>query len=148
MKGYLYVAATALTLGAIFALYIFQTNESQDLTALSSTGKVYYFQLAMFENEDNANKFVETLNGGVVVFDEENFRVYSAVYSNSYLVQKMQNYYDSNNIQYILKEDYLTGSPLEELLAYENIIMQSDNTEVMLKSNQLILDSVVLSLVN
>ncbi len=146
MKRNLYVITIALTLGAVFAIYIFENQELSTMPAVVTSGKVYYFQLAMFENEANAKTYLENIEYGIIKKESDFYYIYGALYSNEYLVEKLKNYYTLNNISYVVKENIIGDEDFQELLSYENILLQSDNMEVILRSNQIILENIVLSI--
>lgn len=120
MKKILIVFLVALALGGGIAFYIFNkiVIEGDDKGVSVS---VKAFQIGAFSNYDNAFRVAER-NNGIVVSDEDIFRVYVAILGNEKAITKLGSYYDSIGLNYYLKnvnvskDFYSSIKDTEELL--------------------------------
>ncbi len=146
MKKYIITVVAALSLGVFFSVYIF-SNFSEEITNTVSKeiNKIFIFQLGIFENEENANTLKESLPSAIVCKEDDLYKVYGAITKSSELISKIEKYYKENNINYIIKDYLLDNYEYEEVLSYENLMLQSTSMEVVFKTNQILLENFVLS---
>ncbi len=144
MGKYKIVVLLALITGAFFALYVFSNASKEESPVLSESYKVTMFQLGVYASSDSAAAFAET-TGGIVLENDDFYRVYSAMYTNENLINNLKTYYEENNIDYIIREEILSIRDYEELKDYETLMLRSNNIEVILKANEIILEKFVLS---
>ena len=86
------------------------------------------FQIGAFTNYDNALRVAER-NNGIVVSEEEIFRVYVAILSSQDAVDIMRKYYDSIGLNYYLRDIMVDAKFLDSLKDSEKLLVSSD-TEV------------------
>lgn len=140
MKKYIVVVISAILIGSVFAYYIFYITDEDTVLAMNEEEKVYLFQLGVFTSLENANAKKEESGSAIIKQINEYYYVYGAVYSDIYLVSTLKDYYDENNIDYAIKETIISSDFLTELQSYEELLIESDNMDVILKANQIILD--------
>lgn len=140
MKKYLVVIISAICIGGVFAFFIFSTSSEETLLALQEEEKVYIFQLGVFSSLDNANNYVYSSDAAIIKQVNEYFYVYGAIYSDIYLVTNLKSYYEEHNIDYSLKEVIVDSSFYSDLKSYEQLMSQTTDMEVILRTNQIILD--------
>jgi len=115
----------ALVIGFTFGcIFLKKFNLS---TATSNKLEVYAFQVGVYKNYDNALN-VSNLNNGVIINDNNNYRVYSAFLSNEDIVNNLKQYYNANNINYYLKKIEVSNNTLEIINNYE-ILLKSASTD-------------------
>lgn len=140
MKKYIIAVLIAGTIGLVFAFFIFNKTSDDDLLASNDAHKVYLFQLGVFSDFDNADAQKEKSGAAIITQINEYYYVYGAIYSDINLVSLIKNYYDELDIDYAIKEVVITNEFYEELDSYENLLLETNNMEVILKTNQIILD--------
>lgn len=139
MKKYLLVVLSAVVIGSIFALYIFD-KDFDSVNVMDEELTAYVFQLGVFTSEDNANSLKDTVGASITVKVNEYYYVYGAVYTDVYLVSNLKTYYEENDINYQIKQMVVDDEFYDELTSYESILSYSDNIDVIIKANQIILD--------
>lgn len=113
----------ALAIGGGIAYFIF-TRKYLDVE--SEYVKVKAFQVGVFTNYDNALKIADR-NNGIVVRDNDLFRVYVSILSSDEAVNKMREYYDSIGLNYYLKEIEVTTEFLDSIKNNEDLLIISDS---------------------
>ena len=112
-------------LGGGISYYFFTRKYVVDDNELMS---VKAFQIGAFTNYDNALRVAER-NNGIVVSEEEIFRVYVAILSSQDAVDIMRKYYDSIGLNYYLRDIMVDAQFLDSLKDSEKLLVSSD-TEV------------------
>lgn len=112
-------------LGGGISYYFFTRKYVVDDNELMS---VKAFQIGAFTNYDNALRVAER-NNGIVVSEEEIFRVYVAILSSQDAVDIMRKYYDSIGLNYYLRDIMVDSKFLDSLKDSEKLLISSD-TEV------------------
>ena len=112
-------------LGGGISYYFFTRKYVVDDNELMS---VKAFQIGAFTNYDNALRVAER-NNGIVVSEEEIFRVYVAILSSQDAVDIMRKYYDSIGLNYYLRDIMVDAKFLDSLKDSEKLLVSSD-TEV------------------
>ena len=113
----------ALAIGGGIAYFIF-TRKYLDVE--SEYVKVKAFQVGVFTNYDNALKIADR-NNGIVVRDNDLFRVYVSILSSDEAVNKMREYYDGIGLNYYLKEIEVTTEFLDSIKNNEDLLIISDS---------------------
>lgn len=125
MKKKIIIILIALMLGGGISYYFFTRKYVVDDNELMS---VKAFQIGAFTNYDNALRVAER-NNGIVVSEEEIFRVYVAILSSQDAVDIMRKYYDSIGLNYYLRDIMVDAQFLDSLKDSEKLLVSSD-TEV------------------
>lgn len=125
MKKKIIIILIALMLGGGISYYFFTRKYVVDDNELMS---VKAFQIGAFTNYDNALRVAER-NNGIVVSEEEIFRVYVAILSSQDAVDIMRKYYDSIGLNYYLRDIMVDAKFLDSLKDSEKLLVSSD-TEV------------------
>ncbi len=102
---------------------------------------VYAFQAGAYQNEDNANKYIDSLGNikGIIIKDNDLYKIYVGIYKNTDIVNKMLVYFENNNINIYLKSIKVSKDFYKILDNYEKIINNTDNTYIYSKVNESIL---------
>lgn len=117
MKKILIIILCAVSIGGGAAYYLFNkivVNEESNIKTVNA------FQIGAFTNYNNALK-VATRNNGIVVNDDDIYRVYVAILSDQEAISKLKSYYKEIGLEYYLKEidvkdDYVKSIGQEEEL--------------------------------
>lgn len=124
MKKGLIVILCAIMIGGGVAFYIFNKvvvkAESSDDTLVSA------FQIGAFSNYDNAQRIADR-NNGIVVSDDDIYRVFVAVLSDKEAVQKMKMYYEEIGLNYYLKEIVVDKKYIENIKYEEELLKRSSS---------------------
>ena len=102
---------------------------------------VYAFQVGAYESIDNANDMISKLPSGISIKEDNLYKVYSAIYKDIDLVNKMITYFKDNNINIYLKTINVSKDFYYILDNYEKIISKTEDIAVYDKVNQSILNT-------
>lgn len=133
MRRFLIVSGIALLLGSYFAYLMFDGTVNAD-QGKDSNNKVMVkaFQVGVFSRVENATR-VAKLNNGIVVSDEDMYRVYIGILSNDKAIVNLSKFYDLYDINYYLKDIYVNSSILDSVKDLEEDIIKcnTDCTDIM-----------------
>lgn len=121
MKKRLMVILFALVLGGGVAYFMFSREYVSDVVKV----KVKAFQVGVFTNYDNALKVADR-NNGIVVSDDDLYRVYVSILSSEEAVDKMRKYYDSIGLHYYLRDIEVNSEFLINVRNTEELLFRSD----------------------
>lgn len=124
MKKYLIIILSAIALGGGLAYFIFYKVMLKDST--SSTLTVSAFQVGVFSNYDNALKVADR-NNGIVIPDDDLYRVYVAILYDNDAIDKLSNYYKTIGLNYYLKEISVTQDFINNIKDDEELIKKSSS---------------------
>ena len=135
MKKGIIIILIAVMLGGGFAYYLFNNivvkEKDTDKTMVNA------FQVGAFTSYDNAVRVAERDNG-IVVKDEDIFRVYVAILYDKEAVNKLEDYYNKIGLNYYLKPIYVSNSFIEEIKDNEELLkVSSTETYVTINSDVL-----------
>lgn len=127
MKSKIIIIFVALLLGGFISYYIFNHNK------VYSKGdeeviyvKVKAFQIGVYKYLDNAKKCADR-NNGIVIRDNDNYRVYTAILNNNDAINKVSNYYKSIGLNYYIRDISVDSSFLSYLNETEVSLLNSDD---------------------
>lgn len=136
MKKMIIVVLVAIMLGGGIAYYLFNNVilKSDDIT---KEKVVNAFQVGAFTNYDNALRVAQRDNG-LVVFDEDIYRVYVAILNDDEAILKLSAYYESIGLEYYLKPIYVSEEFVNEIKDNEELLkVSSSDTYVTINSDVL-----------
>lgn len=111
--------------GGYFFLKQFNTEIIQEVSNIKT--QCYAFQVGVYKNKDNAYKMANQYKG-IVILDDDIYRVYIAILKDDSLINKLKSYYDSENIDYYLKAINISSKTSSILDNYE-IILKKTNVD-------------------
>ena len=85
------------------------------------------FQIGAFTKYDNAYNLANKSNG-IVIKDNDIYRVYIALLSNKKAISIIKDYYESKGINYYLKNILVSTSFLKEIDIYEKMIIKNNSS--------------------
>jgi len=134
MKKILITIIIAIIVGASLGIYSYRKFIDENIVSASKTNdEVYAFQVGAFDNYDNANTLAKKY-GGVVIIDNNKYRVYIAIASDS--VNILKKYFDDKNIAYYLKTIDVSNEFFTTLKEYETLLINSsDDTYLQIIKN-------------
>jgi len=101
---------------------------------------VFAFQVGAFENYDNAIEFTNKIPYSIIVNENGLYKVYSAIYKDIDILNKMLVYFEDNGINIYLKSLNVNKKFYTNLLNYEELIRNTNDINVYNKVNQSILN--------
>lgn len=124
MKKTIIVLLGATLFGGLMAFYLFKDNGKEKQLVDGQT-KVQAFQIGVYTSLDNANKSA-LKNNGIVIKDNDVYRVYITLLKNNESISKMEDYFNSINLKYYLKDVYVKNEFYNEIVEDENLIINSE----------------------
>ena len=135
MKKMLISIILAITCGFIFGMFFLKKFDQQSQIAVSTLKtQAYAFQIGVFKNKENALNFAAA-NSGMVVNDEDLYRVYTVILNNESIINRVKNYYQTNNINFYLKAVNISNDATNTINNYEMLLEKTEdsNFELILK---------------
>lgn len=121
MKKMLIMILLAISIGGGIAYFLF-TRQYVDEEVV----RVHAFQVGVFSNYDNALRVADR-NNGIVVKDNDLYRVYVSILSSDDAVLKMMKYYDSIGLKYYLRDINVSKEFLSSIKSSEELLMGSSS---------------------
>ena len=110
MKKVLISVLFAICVGGVFAFVIYKrmlNNEQTVADIIDSSA--YAIQLGVFNSLDNANDLADKYKG-IVILDNDKFRVYAAIANSNNALSILKNYYNDKGISYYVKQIEIPSS--------------------------------------
>lgn len=141
MKRIVIIIVIWIVLGCLFAELILNNNLFKGKEYL-----VYAFQIGAFTEEEKAQELAKTLPSSIILKENDIYKVYSGIYKNIDIVNKMVIYFEEKNISINLKTLNTSNKFYEELDTLESILAKTTDEAVYNKVNQGILDRYIESI--
>ena len=128
MKKYIITILVAIIVGACLGIYSFNKFKEDDIKTVFNMSKnqAYAFQIGVFDTFENAEKLAEK-NGGLVVLDNEKYRVYASIVNDT--LNLMKSYYNEKGIAYYIRTVDVNEEFLNKLENYETVLKVIDKEE-------------------
>ena len=138
MKTYLKIVVASVIVGGFLA-YLFYHDINKEVIALEQTGTtLYLFQVGVFTNATNAENFASNFDSSLIYDNEDFYRVLTcATLDNK---EKMQNFYEKNEINYYIKKITINENFQKELEASDTLLKKASEKEAIFKLCQNELD--------
>lgn len=128
----------AIIVGFTFGFFFLKKFNTETITEVSNIkSQVYAFQIGVYKNKDNAVKEAST-NNGLVILDNDIYRVYTAILKDATLIDNLKNYYNSIGLNYYLKAINVSSKTSGIIDNYESLLKSCDSSNY-----NLILDSML-----
>lgn len=131
MKKTLLTILGAILFGFGLGLFFFKKFDTNIEALATSVKSIYAVQVGVYKNIDNA-KDVANKMGGIVVLDNDYYRVYIDIIKDKEILNSREEYYKNNNINYYLK----IINPSKEF------ITKLDDYEIILKNTSISADKI------
>ena len=116
----------AVIVGFSFGYLFLRKFNNEVITEVSSIkSQCYAFQVGVYRNKENAIKAAQD-NKGIVVLDNDLYRVYIALLKDEGLIDRLKSYYDTKNVNYYLKAINISNKTSSILDNYEIILKKTD----------------------
>lgn len=124
MKKTIIVAICSLSLGAILAYVLFNKSIPKKEETNYKTGTA--FQIGVYSDYNNALN-IANKNNGIVIKDENIYRVYISLLTNEEAIAKITKYYDDLGLNYYPREVKVSTEFIHDISIYEDMINKSNN---------------------
>ena len=127
-----------MIVGFTFGFFFLKKFNTETITEVSNIkSQVYAFQIGVYKNKDNALNAANT-NKGIVILDNDIYRVYIAILKDQTLIDNLKSYYSSIGLNYYLKAINVSSKTSSIIDNYESLLKSCDNSNY-----NLILDSML-----
>ena len=138
MKKTIITIILATIIGFTFGLFFLKKLNTETITEVSNIkSQVYAFQIGVYKNKDNAIREANN-NKGIVILDNDIYRVYVALLKDQVLVNNLKSYYDSIGVNYYLKAINVSSKTDNIIDNYETLLNNCDSSNY-----SIILDSML-----
>ena len=128
----------AMIVGFTFGFFFLKKFNTETITEVSNIkSQVYAFQIGVYKNRDNALNAAKT-NKGIVILDNDIYRVYIAILKDQTLIDNLKSYYSSIGLNYYLKAINVSSKTSSIIDNYESLLKSCDDSNY-----NLILDSML-----
>ena len=135
MKKFIITVLVAILIGAALGIYSYNKFREEDIVPVFNVNnnQVYAIQVGVFDNFDNAQNLASKY-GGVVILDNEKYRVYTAIVNDT--LNLIKSYYDEKGIAYYIRTIEVNKEFMDKLDNYETILKAStkDNYDSVIKN--------------
>ncbi len=136
MKKTLMMIILAVIVGFSFGYLFLRKFNNEVITEVSSIkSQCYAFQIGVYRNKENALKTAND-SRGIVILDNDFYRVYIALLKDENLIESLKSYYDTKNVNYYLKAIDISDKTSSILDNYEIILKRTsiDNYEAIIEN--------------
>ena len=128
MKKTIIMIILAIGVGFTFGFLFLKKFNTETITEVSNIkSQVYAFQIGVYKNKDNALN-AATTNKGIVILDNDIYRVYIAILKDETLIANLKDYYDSLGINYYLKAINVSSKTNNIIDNYESLLNNCDSS--------------------
>ena len=128
MKQTIIMIILAIGVGFTFGFLFLKKFNTETRTEVSNIkSQVYAFQIGVYKNKDNALNAANT-NKGILVLDNDIYRVYIAILKDETLIDNLKDYYDSLGINYYLKAINVSSKTNNIIDNYESLLNNCDSS--------------------
>lgn len=131
MKKTLLTILGAILVGFGLGLFFFKKFDTNIEALATSVKSIYAVQVGVYKNIDNAKDVANKMEG-IVVLDNDYYRVYIDIIKDKEILNLREKYYKNNNINYYLK----IINPSKEF------ITKLDDYEIILKNTSISADKI------
>lgn len=128
MKKTIIMIILAIGVGFTFGFLFLKKFNTESITEVSNIkSQVYAFQIGVYKNKDNALNAANT-NKGIVILDNDIYRVYSAILKDQTLIDNLKSYYSSIGLNYYLKAINVSSKTSSIIDNYESLLNNCDSS--------------------
>ena len=128
MKKTIIMIILAIGVGFTFGFLFLKKFNTESITEVSNIkSQVYAFQIGVYKNKDNALNAANT-NKGIVILDNDIYRVYIAILKDQTLIDNLKSYYSSIGLNYYLKAINVSSKTSSIIDNYESLLNNCDSS--------------------
>lgn len=118
----------AMIVGFTFGFLFLKKFNTESITEVSNIkSQVYAFQIGVYKSKDNALNAANT-NKGIVILDNDIYRVYIAILKDQILIDNLKSYYSSIGLNYYLKAINVSSKTNNIIDNYESLLNNCDSS--------------------
>lgn len=130
MKTYIKIIIGATLIGALFAYFFYQDINSSVEALINRDDEISLFQVGVFKDYNNALNYEEKFSPSIIYNDSSYYRVIVGVaYSNEAII-KLEEFFQSEGIEYYIKRISVNEELSDSLKNYETVLLKTDSKEV------------------
>lgn len=135
MKKKFIIISSFLVIISIFVYFYYVKNNKE----INSDYVVFAIQTGAYKDYNKAMLESKKIKPSSVIYEDNYYKVYSAIYKNLDLLNEMVVYLEDNDTDVYLKNIYVSEEFYRKLDNYERVILNSSD-DMLEKVNKLILD--------
>lgn len=135
MKKKFIIISSFLVIISIFVCFCYVKNNKE----INSDYVVFAIQTGAYKDYNKAMLESKKIKPSSVIYEDNYYKVYSAIYKNLDLLNEMVVYLEDNDTDVYLKNIYVSEEFYRKLDNYERVILNSSD-DMLEKVNKLILD--------
>lgn len=135
MKKKFIIISSFLVIISIFIYFYYVKNNKE----INSDYVVFAIQTGAYKDYNKAMLESKKIKPSSVIYEDNYYKVYSAIYKNLDLLNEMVVYLEDNDTDVYLKNIYVSEEFYRKLDNYERVILNSSD-DMLEKVNKLILD--------
>ncbi len=108
-------------IGFILGFITYKNYSKQVDMVFSSDNTSYAFQIGVYNTSESANQKASE-NNGIVIQDNDFYRVYIAIATSNLLKEELSSYYDNQDISYYIKDITIDNNLKNKLIPYESLL--------------------------
>lgn len=135
MKKKFIIISSVLVIISIFVCFCYVKNNKE----INSDYVVFAIQTGAYKDYNKAMLESKKIKPSSVIYEDNYYKVYSAIYKNLDLLNEMVVYLEDNDTDVYLKNIYVSEEFYRKLDNYERVILNSSD-DMLEKVNKLILD--------
>lgn len=135
MKKKFIIISSFLVIISIFVCFCYVKNSKE----INSDYVVFAIQTGAYKDYNKAMLESKKIKPSSVIYEDNYYKVYSAIYKNLDLLNEMVVYLEDNDTDVYLKNIYVSEEFYRKLDNYERVILNSSD-DMLEKVNKLILD--------
>ena len=130
----------SLIIGSVLGFLLFSKTDIE-LPVFKESIKATGFQLGVFNSIDLAKEYTIKFPHSIIMQNDDIYRVYISVLTNTKCINKMEEYLNNQNIAYYKKDIVINDSDLIKALNNYEKTMLEGNQDTFISINNLIMDS-------
>ncbi len=142
MKKTIIIILIWISLGILFTHVILNKNFFKGKEYM-----VYAFEIGTYNEEEQAQGVANNLPSSIILKENNLYKVYSGIYKDIDIVNKMVVYFEGKDIDILLKTINTNSNFYNELDNWEKILANTNDEKVYDKVNQGILDRYIESII-
>lgn len=129
MKKVIITILLAITIGISFAIFMYHKYYDDTITVSNEVKEMgYAIQIGVFNNYDNALKLKDKYDG-IIINDNDKYRVYVAIIKDSNILLKVKKYYNDLGLSYYVKQIPIPSNIIDTINKEEQELLNSDQTK-------------------
>ena len=143
MKTYMKILIFSVLIGTVIAIIFYKDIKREVNAIIKKDDIIYLFQVGVFKSEENALEFQENYDYSIIYNDKEYYRVVIGVSTSKDAKEILTNYFNKYFDDYYIKEVKASKSLINELVAFEIVLLKTSKDEVISSINKSMLKTFI-----